>query len=202
LFLGVCLFALAADLLSKHYAFEHVAGQPVRYAGDGTGRSCWNMPWRGSPLVIVVPKVLGLQLVVNHGAVFGMFQGQRWFFMLASILAVLVIGRMFWRSPARAPALHVGLALILAGALGNLYDRVRFASVRDMCHLFPGVNLPFGWSWTAETHEVYPWVFNVADVALLGGVVTLAVLMWRSGRSQTGGASSGGGGSKPPQSAR
>ena len=37
--------------------------------------------------------------------------------------------------------------MILAGALGNLWDRVMYDAVRDLFLLFPGVNLPFGWSW-------------------------------------------------------
>ena len=64
-------------------------------------------------------------------------------FVVVSLVAVGVLSWICARSPARSHALHAALALILAGALGNMYDRVQFAAVRDMLNLFPGVNRPF-----------------------------------------------------------
>jgi len=58
-----------------------------------------------------------------------------------------------------------GKVLVLGGALGNLYDRVAYEAVRD----FIDVHL-FGWD--------YP-VFNVADAALVVGIVILLVRSWR-----------------------
>ena len=162
IFLTVSVLMLGADLLSKHLAFARVPEHR---------------------LIPVIPKVLGLERVSNHGAIFGIGQGQRWFFVLASVVAMSVIGRLFWRSGARARATHIALALILAGALGNLYDRLFFGFVRDMLHLFPEVNLPFGWSWpigsSTPMREVYPWIFNLADVSLLVGVLLLGAIIWR-----------------------
>ena len=100
---------------------------------------------------------LNLRLVSNTGAVFGLGKGNRWFFVLASLAAICVIGMLFARSDRRARLLHVALALVLAGALGNLYDRWFYGVVRDMLHLFPST-------------ELWPWVFNLADVSLLCGV--------------------------------
>ncbi|NJS15352.1 MAG: hypothetical protein HC788_13065, partial [Sphingopyxis sp.] len=76
------------------------------------------------------------------------------------------------------------LGLVLAGALGNLYDRVVYGAVRDMLHMFPGVELPFGWTWPNGLRDVWPWVFNGADVSLLVGVGVLlmgignGLIMW------------------------
>src|SRR5690606_27114508 len=91
-----------------------------------------------------------------------------------------IIGRIFWRSPARAFVLHVALALILAGALGNLYDRLMFSAVRDMFHLFPYAELLFGWTWPGpdESRMLYPWIFNLADAALVVGVVAVLLITW------------------------
>jgi signal peptidase II len=137
----------------------------------------------GHEMVSIVPGVLGLECVFNRGAIFGVGQGRRWFFVLASVVAAAVIVYYFWRSSVKAVATHIALALILAGALGNLYDRLWFGYVRDMLHLFPGVDLPWGWHWPvggAAGREVYPWVFNVADVALLAGVILVAWILWRA----------------------
>jgi len=97
-------------------------------------------------------------------------------------LAVGVIGWVFFLSRAGAWAQHVALALVLAGALGNLYDRIVYSGVRDMLYLFPGVRLPFGWQWSSQSDEVFPWIFNIADVSLLVGVSTLLILSWFSGQ--------------------
>jgi signal peptidase II len=79
--------------------------------------------------------------------------------------------------------LHFGLALILAGALGNLYDRIMYGAVRDMLYLFPGVKLPFGITWPGGNPELYPWIFNIADAALCVGVVLIILTMLRKPRT-------------------
>ena len=89
--------------------------------------------------------------------------------------AVGVSGVSCWRSRRDAWLLLVGLALVLGGALGNLYDRVVFGVVRDMLHLFPGVRLPYGWEWPGGGTTLYPWIFNLADVFLLAGVAVITL---------------------------
>ena len=67
--------------------------------------------------------------------------------------------------------------MLLAGVLGNLYDRVMFRYVRDMIHAVPG------WRWPAGIHkalpflptDVFPYIFNVADSLLCVGVGVLLV---------------------------
>lgn len=198
LFLLAVVLALAADLGSKVWSFHSVAAHPVvlrREAGrpvayerlpnpaGGTSEVVANAGWsnagqipRHEP-VVVVPKVLNLHLVVNQGAVFGLGQGKRALFLLASVAAVATIGWVLLRSGARDWPLHLALGLILAGALGNMYDRVMFGGVRDMLHMLPGVPLPFGWKWPGQAvSECWPWVFNLADVELLAGVGLVLLL--------------------------
>ena len=119
----------------------------------------------------VIPGVLDLRLTLNTGAVFGLGKGGRSIFIAVSVLAVAVLGWLFVRSQSRAWPLHVAYALILAGALGNLYDRFHFSAVRDMLHLFP------------ET-ALWPWIFNLADAALMVGVGIVMLLSLRYGRGQ------------------
>jgi signal peptidase II len=92
---------------------------------------------------------------------------------------MLVLGTIFARSGARSMFLHVCLALVLAGALGNLYDRIVYGAVRDLLLLFPGVSLPFGWSWPDGSTGLYPWIFNFADVCLVVGLLLLMALSFR-----------------------
>lgn len=119
---------------------------------------------------LIIPNILALKMTINHGAVFGMWQGKKTLFIGATLIAVIVVGYFFGVSPPHQWWVHVALAFILAGAIGNLYDRVFFGGVRDMLYLFPDVNLPFNWTWPGGTQLVYPWIFNLADVYLLAGI--------------------------------
>ena len=164
LFLGVALAVLAGDLLLKYVAFHQVAGQPVVMHDDP--RQTVIPPHEP---VRVIPGVLNLHLTTNTGAVFGLGRGYRWAFIVVSVIAAGVILYLFWRSSSRAWLLHLALALILAGALGNLYDRIRYAAVRDMLHLFPEAGL-------------WPWIFNLADAALMLGVGLMLVISFSQER--------------------
>lgn len=193
LFLVVAAGVFGADLLSKSLSFRYVAGQPVVTGPDGRLDDDAIPP---HPERTVIPRILALKLTVNTGAVFGIGKGRKWLFVAVSILAVGVIGRIFTTSDAGAWGLHLAIALILAGALGNLYDRMLYSVVRDMCWLFPHVKLPFGYHWpvgfdqlapwvaNTGSDELYPWIFNVADVSLLFGVIWVVLLNWRRGKHQ------------------
>lgn len=183
LFVAIAALLLGVDLVSKRVSFEHVAGVPVSTDREPDGTL---PPVPRHDAIIVVPKVLALRLTWNHGAVFGIGQGKRTVFIVFSLVAVAVIGGLFVRSRANERVLHVALAAVLAGALGNMYDRVVFGAVRDMLLLFPGVELPFGWSWPDGSRGLYPWIFNVADVCLVVGLLALLVLAWRADAPERG----------------
>lgn len=175
LFVIVTLVVGAADLGLKYYAFHHVAGEPV--ALDLSAPPYFGVPHH-EPTVLV-PGVLNLQLTANEGAIFGIGKGQRWVFIVVGVVAIGFVTRIFWRSDAKLTLFHIALALILSGAVGNLYDRAFYGVVRDMLHMFPNSDLPFGLSWPGGGRGLYPWIFNLADVALLFGVVTVVVVTWR-----------------------
>jgi lipoprotein signal peptidase len=96
---------------------------------------------------------------VNHGALFGFLKDYQTLanltFALVSLAAAA--GIIWWSrqpSTARDPVLCAALGLILAGTLGNLYDRLVFNGVRDFLH----------WNY------LYDWpVFNIADCCLVLG---------------------------------
>lgn len=177
-FITSAVVVLAVDLVVKALSFEHVAGQPVVVTPENA-----NDPHLIPPhdAIALVPKALSLKLTINHGAVFGLGAGGRMFFIGVTFVAIAVIVTIFWRSDRRQRIIHVALAMILAGALGNLYDRIVHGAVRDMLYIFPGVKLPFGLSWPGGSDEVYPWIFNVADAGLVVGVI---LMLWTLLRHQ------------------
>jgi len=171
------LIGLGADLWTKYWAFRTVAGFPVHVDRDQaarTARPSLLIPYHEP--VEVIPHVLDFTLVLNPGAVFGMGAGKRWFFVTLTGVALLMGIWLFavWTRPRQWWA-HVAIGLVLAGGLGNLYDRVVYACVRDFIHPLPGVNYPFGWSSPWSGREVWPWVSNVADKLLIIGI---AILIW------------------------
>lgn len=181
--LAVTILGAAFDLISKSMAFEYVADAPVTIrradvlAAGPNGIRGLIPPHEP---VSVVPHVLEFRLVLNPGAVFGVGPGKRWFFVAFTLIAIAMAMWAFikWTTPRNFWA-HFGLGLVLAGGLGNLYDRLVFGCVRDFLHPLPGVLLPFGWSWPSGAREVWPWVSNVADALLLIGIGLLVIHLWK-----------------------
>ncbi|MCC6229126.1 MAG: signal peptidase II [Phycisphaerales bacterium] len=181
------LLGLATDLASKQLAFSRIAGTPVhinRESVIATSNLGNLIPFHRP--VVVVPNVLDFTLVLNPGAVFGIGAGKRWFFVLFTAIAVVFATGLFarWTRP-RDRAAHVAIGLVISGGLGNLYDRLLYACVRDFIHPLPGVKLPFGWSypWASgqTAREIWPYVSNLADLWLIIGIVILVIYTWKTG---------------------
>ena len=124
-------------------------------------------------MVPVLP-FLDITLTYNLGAAFSFLSDaggwQRWFFAgLALVVSVVVV---VWIARLRRGegVLGLGLAMILGGAVGNLWDRVTLGAVVDFIYL----NWR-GWDWPA---------FNVADSAITVGAVLFAIHTLRDGREQ------------------
>lgn len=183
LLLVVTLLGLAFDLVSKHLAFSRIAAIPVEVSRDQVLRTSHlgTLIPPHEP-VVVVPRVLELTLVLNPGAVFGMGAGKRWFFIVFTVAAVAFALWVFssW-TRARDRAAHIGLGLLLAGGLGNLYDRLVHGCVRDFLHPLPGLELPGGLRWPWGGREVWPYVSNIADLLLIIGILLLLWHTWRHG---------------------
>ncbi len=179
---GATAIALAADLTSKWLAFREIAPSPVVIERARVLREA-NLARLLPPFepVTVVPHVLDLTLVLNRGAVFGIGAGMRWFFVLFTLgalgLAVWIFGT--WTRP-RDHVAHIAMGLLVAGGLGNLYDRLVCACVRDFLHPLPGVMLPFGWRMPLTgQRELWPYVSNIADLWLIIGIGALMLRMWQ-----------------------
>ncbi|MDD9875326.1 MAG: signal peptidase II [Gammaproteobacteria bacterium] len=129
----------------------------------------------GAAPVEVLP-FLRLALVFNRGAAFGFLGdagGWQHYFLsgLASVLSVLLVGWL-WRAHRRHALLSLGLALVLAGALGNLIDRVSHQHVIDFIVLYYRA-----WQFPA---------FNIADSAISIGAVALIIDHLGAARRQAG----------------
>ncbi|MEX2670564.1 MAG: signal peptidase II [Phycisphaeraceae bacterium] len=170
LFLGVLVGLLALDLIVKYLAFAYLGPQPVDIPAVLEGQQPLPDDTR-----IVIPYLLGFKLTLNPGAVFGLWAGYRWMFIVATFVAVAIVSYFFYTSDRRERIVHIALAGILAGALGNLYDRIVYSVVRDMLWLFPNLELPFGWTWPGGSPYLYPWLFNLADAYLLIGIFVVLI---------------------------
>lgn len=182
----VFILAFGVDLWTKYATFANVGPAPVVIDRDRVLADDSYDPTRGIPPITLIPgDLLDLHLVMNRGAVFGIGQDKRFFFILFTVVSliagVLVFG--FWTGPRQYVA-HASIALILAGGVGNLYDRWTYGAVRDFLHMLPRRNLPFGWNWFGGSSEIFPWVFNLADVFLLTGMALLMIHIHRSDRQK------------------
>lgn len=168
--------ALAADLWTKEWAFRTVAGYPVVLQYDEVaGNPGYQLPFHTGQRV-VSPDILDFHLVLNHGAVFGLGQGRGALFIVFTIIAVCAALYIFGRhTRSRSTMAHIGIALVLAGGIGNMYDRLTVGAVRDFLHIFPRRELPFGLHWPGGVDEWFPWVFNLADSELIAGMILLMI---------------------------
>jgi signal peptidase II len=124
----------------------------------------------------VIPHVFAISHVENPGAAFSLFNDSsspervRWLLLIFSLVAAVAVLAALVKLGRRITATSVGLALILGGALGNAYDRLRFGYVIDFL----------------EVHIIhYHWPdFNVADSAIVvGGILLLYDAMF-AGKEQ------------------
>ncbi|MBM3246056.1 MAG: signal peptidase II [Candidatus Omnitrophica bacterium] len=115
--------------------------------------------------VPVIKDIFHFTLIHNRGAAFGILKNQLPLFIFTSLLAIILIYRSLRDAPHRL--YRVSLGLILAGALGNLIDRLFFGYVVDF--------LDF---------RVWP-VFNIADSAISIGAILLGYSILRKPKLQT-----------------
>lgn len=160
-FFTIAVGGCAVDLATKRWVFDWL-GMP-----QPRGRTWW-----------LWTDVIGFQTSLNEGALFGMGQGMVPVFATLSFGAVLgILWWLFWAGAARQWILTTALGGIMAGVLGNLYDRLGL----------PGLI----WNYGGPLHHVdgpvyavrdwilvmigrWPWpTFNVADSLLVSGAALL-----------------------------
>lgn len=124
-----------------------------------------------------IPIIDGLFYFTSHrnkGAAFGILQNQRIFFILVTAVVVAGVIYYLWRVKGQKRLLSVALSLLLGGALGNFIDRLFRGEVVD----FFDVKIPLG-----TFYYDFP-IFNVADSALVIGVIILLIDTLLEGRKE------------------
>ncbi len=146
---------------------------------------------------IEVMPFFNLKLVFNSGAAFGLFSNaggwQNFLFAIIALIVSVVVIAMARRLDTRDTQMAIGLMLVLGGALGNLFDRLRLQSVVDFFDVYfkswPSFDIPVldlvychlansRGDWHAYANEAFHchWpVFNVADSAISIGAVLLVL---------------------------
>jgi signal peptidase II len=153
IFVAVFLGTLAADQGTKAWART----LPVEPSGCTTSE-LGAQRCRGVPQ----PVIAGFwdwELAANDGAAFSSLRGSRVLLSLLAVLAVGVLGVAAYRTRPEQRLRRIALAAVAGGALGNLIDRAREGAVTDFVR------------WHVHEHQ-WP-VFNVADVALVIGIMLL-----------------------------
>lgn len=152
--LWLSLFIVVADQLTKWLAERHLD---------------LHMP------VPVFPG-FNLTLIYNPGAAFS-FLGdaggwQRWFFIIVAVVISAILIVWLYRLSRSERWLACGLALIVGGAIGNLWDRVAYGHVIDFIDVYYQ-----NWHWPA---------FNIADSAITIGAVMIIIDAFWPGRTRSG----------------
>ena len=114
---------------------------------------------QGVNTVSIWQNVFHFTYVENRGIAFGMFENARFFFIVATIIILVILSCLYIKTEYRTKWLKVGTALIYGGAIGNFIDRIARGFVVDFLD-FRIINFP---------------VFNVADIAVCVGAAMLVM---------------------------
>ncbi len=124
---------------------------------------------------VVVAGFLDLVNITNTGAAFGSFKNNNGFFIAISCLAMLFVLALLLRQRSRDVWRDVSLALLLAGILGNLTDRLLHEHVIDFLLFDLGKHAP---------SIFHPWpAFNVADSCICVAVIFFIIHSFRQGKA-------------------
>lgn len=110
----------------------------------------------------IIPKLFNFKLVHNFGAAWGMLAGKQAFLIVFSIVFLAIFVFYYCKEKNKTWLLTVAFALLVAGCLGNLYDRIFLGFVRDFIQFDFWQNFP---------------IFNFADVALTFGVLLFVIYL-------------------------
>ncbi len=154
LLVNILLFAVALAALAIDQVSKRIVEQTIPLGAS-------------VPAIEALFPYFSLTHIQNTGAAFSLFQNGNIFFIFVAIIVSAMIVYYAPRLPPDDHLSRVALGLQLAGALGNLIDRLRNGYVIDFLH----IRVPeIGFDWP---------VSNVADICIVTGVVLLIVASFR-----------------------
>lgn len=117
---------------------------------------------KGQPALVLIDGVLELQYFENTGIAFSLFQNRKSFILITGFLVLAIILFFLFRVPGQKKyrSVHVLMSVLIAGALGNIVDRIRFDYVVDFIS-FVLIHYP---------------IFNVADCYIVVSAILLFLL--------------------------
>lgn len=135
------ILGVALDQFTKSLAVTHLADGPIP----------------------IIKDVFELEYLENRGAAFGMLQNQQTFFLIVGIITLILVAILYVRMPHSKHYLPLRICLvsIVAGAIGNMIDRIRLQYVIDFFY-FKLIDFP---------------IFNVADIYATCASIILIVLL-------------------------
>mgnify|MGYP002410847313 CR=1 FL=1 len=119
--------------------------------------------------IVLIPNFLSITYVLNEGAAFSILEGQRWFFITVTTIAVIIVLLyLIYDCDKLTLLMKIAISLIIGGAIGNYIDRLMIGKVRDFIQIiFFGHDLPLLGDRFA--------VFNIADSGITIGTILLII---------------------------
>jgi len=106
-------------------------------------------------------KIIDLTYLENRGAIFGSMAGQKWFLIGFTSIVIIAAVIAFIKTRKRSKLLSFSLALLIAGGIGNIIDRIRLGYVVDMIEI-----------------KLFRFaIFNVADICVTVAVFLIVIYM-------------------------
>ena len=116
------------------------------------------------PAYVLIRNIFQLEYLENRGAAFGIFQNQRWFFVIMTVVILVIVSWFYGRTPVekRYLPLRICMIVLTAGAVGNFIDRLTRGYVVDFFY-FSLIDFP---------------IFNVADIYVTVTFIVLVLLIF------------------------
>ena len=111
--------------------------------------------------IAVIDNLLYFTYLENRGAAFGIFSNQRWFFIIATVLAIILLMYLVFVKKIQSKIFNISVALIIGGGVGNLIDRVFLGYVVDYIQI-----------------SFFPPVCNFADYCITAGTIILIIWLF------------------------
>ena len=111
--------------------------------------------------IVVIDNLLYFTYLENRGAAFGIFSNQRWLFIIATVLAIILLVYLVFVKKFQSKIFNISVALIIGGGVGNLIDRISLGYVVDYIQI-----------------SFFPPVCNFADYCITAGTIILIIWLF------------------------